>query len=196
MSVHGWRRPSSVTVPTCDAAPAGPRRPSPEASRPAVLAVGLVLAAGFAACGFAGGPTPEGSFAPPAGPSSVTGSPLETRVPRTTWVLTSGTVRGRPILLLPDHPITLVMGATELSGTSACNSYWARLERTGPNLRFTDIVATVMRCGDDVMVSDEAFLAALPLVTRIDDQSHDVLVLEGAEVRLLFSPASVEVVGG
>lgn len=61
----------------------------------------------------------------------------------------------------------------------------------------THIVATVMDCGDDaVMAADEAYLAAVPRVTRLDDSRRDELVLEGPGLRLVFRPAPLEEQGG
>lgn len=160
-----------------------------------VHAAGVVLAAGLAGCGLAGPPTTMGPSGP-AGLSSDAGRSPETPAPPPTWVLTSGIVRGRPIPLLPDHPITLVLTATELFGVSTCNSYWADLERSGPNIRLANIRTTIMDCGNELMPADEAFLTASPLVTRIDDGHPKALVLEGPGVRFLFEPAPIEAEDG
>ncbi len=107
-----------------------------------------------------------------------------------TWVLQEGSYRGQRLPLLADHPITLVLGARELSGASTCNQYWADVEMSDGSVHLTNIVATAMDCGADVMDSDIAFLDALPAINLIDDAHPDILVLTGPELELRFSPAS------
>jgi heat shock protein HslJ len=158
-----------------------------------VAGVVFAIGVGLVSCTLAR-TAPDGAPSAPPGMTSpeVRPSP-EAPAARTTWVLTSATLRGRPIPLLPDHPITLVLGARELSGVSACNSYWADLQRADGSLRLSNIRTTIMRCqGDAVMATDELFLDAIPLVREIDDGSPDRLVLEGPEVRLVFAPLPVE----
>lgn len=76
---------------------------------------------------------------------------------------------------------------------SACNSYWADLQRVDGTLRLGNVRATIMRCEEDeVMATDELFRDAIPLVRAIDDGSPDRLVLEGPEVRLVFAPLPVD----
>ncbi len=107
------------------------------------------------------------------------------------WVLQEGRFRGQRLPLLADRPITLVLGVSELSGASTCNQYWADVEMSDGSVHLTNIVATAMDCGAEVMESDIAFLDALPAINLIDDSRPDILVLEGPELELRFSPASV-----
>lgn len=174
---------------------AGPGQPGAGAVRFRHHASLVAFVAVLASCSFAGPPATGGpsSFSP----STDARSPVDTDTGRTTWVLVSGTIQGRPIPLLPDHPITLVVTGSQLSGASACNSYWADVERSDHAVRLTNIVTTAMDCGDgEVMAADEAYLSVVPLVTRIADASPDRLVLEGPGVRLEFRPAPLEGQGG
>jgi heat shock protein HslJ len=107
-----------------------------------------------------------------------------------TWVLIDASFRGQPLPLLAERPITLVLGASKLSGASTCNQYWADVLISDGSVHLTNIVATAMDCGADVNDSDMAFLDALPATTRIDDSRPDMLVLTGPELELRFSPAS------
>ncbi len=176
---------------------AGPGQPGAGALRFRHHASLVAFVAVLASCSFAGPPATDGpsSFSP--APSTDARSPVDTDTGRATWVLVSGTIQGRPIPLLPDHPITLVVTGSQLSGASACNSYWADVERSDHAVRLTNIVTTAMDCGDgEVMAADEAYLSVVPLVTRIDDASPDRLVLEGPGVRLEFRPAPLEGQGG
>ncbi|HWP63557.1 MAG TPA: META domain-containing protein [Candidatus Binatia bacterium] len=155
------------------------------------------MVAVLASCTSGGSPATLGPSSSSPAPSTDAGSSGDTDTGRTTWVLASGTIDGRSIPLLPDRPITLVLTVQQLSGVSACNAYWADLERSDGAVRLTHIVATTMDCRDEaVMAADEAYLAAVPRVTRLDDSRHDELVLEGSGVRLVFRPAPLEEQGG
>ncbi len=153
----------------------------------AVLAVGLI----FAGC------TPQAASTsvepsaspPPAASPSQGGETTESPSPTVEWVLESGTFRGSPLPLLPDHPITLVVTERELTGVAPCNQYWADIERSGDDIVVRESRASAMGCGDPLDATEEAFLAALPEVTHIDESRPDELVLEGPEVELRFKPS-------
>ena len=127
-----------------------------------------------------------GSDSPEITPERGTPEPSDS----VTWVLIDASFRGQRLPLLAERPITLVLGASELSGASTCNQYWADVLISDGNVHLTNIVATAMDCGAEVSESDIAFLNALPAITRIDDSRPDFLILTGPELELRFSPAS------
>lgn len=126
---------------------------------------------------------------PPAASPSEGGRTTESPSPAVEWVLESGTFRGSPLPLLLDHPITLVVSDRELTGVAPCNRYWADIERSGEDIVVRESRASAMGCGDPRDATEEAFLAALPTVTHIDDSRPDELVLEGPDAELRFGPS-------
>ena len=87
----------------------------------------------------------------------------------------------------------MVVGISRLTGTAACNGYTVFFERLNGNVRFESAAAGAQDCaplyGPEVMVSEEAFLSAIPTMTRIDDSRPDVLAIEGPELVLRFVPS-------
>jgi heat shock protein HslJ len=176
---------------------ARPAQPGAVAFRLRYLVSLVAYVAVLGSCSYAGPTTTVVPSSVSPGSSTDASSSGEGQAPGTTWVLESGTVGGGSIPLLPDHPITLVVTGSQLSGASTCNSYWADVERSDHAVRLTNIVTTTMDCGDgEVMAADEAYLSVVPLVTRIDDASPDRLILEGPGVRLEFRRAPLEGQGG
>ena len=104
-------------------------------------------------------------------------------------MLEEGTFRGQTLSLREDHPITLIVEASGLSGASACNRYWADMERSDGTVHLSNIYAQAMDCGDGVMALDEAFLSMVPKISSIDDSDPDVLVVQGPDLILRFKPS-------
>jgi len=148
-----------------------------------------VVAILLVGCGSQVPPSPT----PPSPTPSVAPTAVVTPVPGIEWVLEEGTFRGQPIPLVDGHPVTMVVGISRLTGTAACNGYTVFFERLNGNVRFESAAAGAQDCaplyGPEVMVSEEAFLSAIPTMTRIDDSRPDVLAIEGPELVLRFVPS-------
>lgn len=126
----------------------------------------------LAACGAPGSP---------ATPSAST-----TVDPTGAWQLASATIDGRALELLDDHPITAVIDASSIGGTSACNQYGGRIEVAGAGVVIGNLGATEMACGADaVMALEQAYLAALVRVRAIE-VIDGRLALRGEDVDLRF----------
>lgn len=102
------------------------------------------------------------------------------------WRLQSGTNQGQPIPIVPPGRITLRIDGTTVGGTAACNIYGGTLEVTGTTIMITALSMTEMACQEDVMASEAAYLAALPLVTTVE-RDGSTLVLTGPQVELRFA---------
>ena len=102
------------------------------------------------------------------------------------WKLASGTGPGGQVAVLDDHPITVAIAGSELSGTAACNGYGAQIERavTG-GITIGELGMTAMACEPAVMASESAYTAALSRVDAIELEGER-LVLSGPDVRLEF----------
>lgn len=57
---------------------------------------------------------------------------------------------------LQDHPITLHFKATDLGGSSGCNSYGGQYEVEGTRLQLGDIASTEMACLPQAVMDQEA----------------------------------------
>ena len=137
------------------------RRPS------TILGLGLLLAA----CG--------GTAAAPSSPPAVDVSGV--------WTLDAGTGPDGDLVVLEDHPITFTLEGTEISGTSACNSYGAQIERPiAGGVNVGEIGMTAMACEEPVMTAEGAYVAALSRVSEIVPEGER-LVLRGDSVTLEFS---------
>ena len=103
------------------------------------------------------------------------------------WTLVEGTVSGEPIHALRERGVTLTVDGDEVSGSSACNSYFGTVEIDGSSVRFEGLGGTEMACEPDVMALEQTYLAALADVhsAAIED---DQLVLTGDQVELRFDP--------
>lgn len=107
--------------------------------------------------------------------------------PTGAWELVSATVDGARIELIDDHPVTAVIEASGIAGTSACNQYGGRIQLTGDGIRIEEVGGTLMGCADDVMSLEEAYLAALDRVRAIEILDGQ-LALRGEAVDLRFDP--------
>jgi len=102
-----------------------------------------------------------------------------------TWQLTSGRTRAGEIPLIDDHPVTLIVEASQIGGTAACNSYAARLVNRGGHVAVTDLSMTVAGCEAPILAVETAYIDALSAVTAIQLRD-DALVLTGPDVELRF----------
>lgn len=102
------------------------------------------------------------------------------------WQLQVGTNQGVAIPLVPGSRITLKIDGARVGGSAACNIYGGTLEVTGTAIRISALSMTEMACQDDVMASEAAYLAALPLVTTAARDGSS-LVLSGPQVELRFA---------
>jgi heat shock protein HslJ len=134
--------------------------------------VALVLLTGLvAACGGAGGPTPDPTV------------PAED--PAGAWRLEAGTVSGERIPLVDDAPITLVIEGSEMSGVASCNSYGARIAFANGGIELSELGMTAMGCEEARMAAEAAYVRALDAVDALRLEDTD-LVLTGREVELRF----------
>lgn len=122
-----------------------------------------------------------GADAVPATPTaSAAGDPLGA------WQLVEATVDGRALELLDDHPVTAVVEASSIAGTSACNQYGGRIEIAGDGIRIDELGGTAMACAPElVMDLEQAYLAALGRVRAIE-VIDEQLALRGNGVDLRF----------
>jgi heat shock protein HslJ len=107
------------------------------------------------------------------------------------WVLTSGDVDGTALDLTVDRPVTLTLDGDKVTGSSACNLYFADLTVDGDTVTFGTIGGTEMACQDDVMNLEGRYLAALARITQAA-RAGETLTLTGDGVRLEFGSAPVE----
>lgn len=103
------------------------------------------------------------------------------------WRLVEGTVDGAPIPVDADYPVTFVLDGTQVSGTSACNSYGGEIVVEGGEVRFGDMMMTMMACEEPAMSIETAYHAALGRI-RQATMDGDALVLVGDAVSLRFQP--------
>lgn len=101
------------------------------------------------------------------------------------WQLEAGVLDGRPLPLLVQHPVTMLVEPDRVSGTAACNHYGAQLQQAGASFRLAELGGTAMGCEPAVMDLETAVLRALGRVTtaaRVDGR----LLLSGPGVELRF----------
>lgn len=107
------------------------------------------------------------------------------------WLLTSGTVAGRPLAVQPDHPVTFVVErrGEKLSagGQSACNHYATEITASGSSIQIRGSESTAMGCPGPVQALESAYHQALGDVTDFA-QTPDRLRLTGPAVNLEFEP--------
>lgn len=123
-----------------------------------------------------------GSDAVPATPPASTpeGDPLGA------WQLVDATVDGRALELLAEHPVTAVVEASSIAGTSACNQYGGRIQLTGDGIRIDELGGTEMGCAPEaVMTLEQDYLAALGRVRAIE-VIDEKLALRGPGVDLRY----------
>ena len=104
------------------------------------------------------------------------------------WQLSSGSVDGAAIPLLPGSPVTLNVTGTEIGGNSGCNSYGGHFTLDGSSISIGDLVSTLMMCTPEAMAVETPFTNALPEVDTVAIEDGE-LVLTGPGIELRFSPA-------
>ncbi|HEX6207240.1 MAG TPA: META domain-containing protein [Actinomycetota bacterium] len=101
------------------------------------------------------------------------------------WQLKSGTLRGDPVPIVPDHRIMLTIEGREFGGRAACNLYGGTIRIEGDAVALTEIAQTEMGCPPPIMASEKAYMAALPLVDTVRREGS-ILTLSGPETILRF----------
>lgn len=102
------------------------------------------------------------------------------------WQLSSGSLNGQSVPVLEEHPITLTISGSNISGTAACNRYGGRFEMREGRLTIQDLAMTAMGCEEPVAAAEAAYSAALGSVDALA-RDGDELVLTGPDVELLFT---------
>ena len=103
------------------------------------------------------------------------------------WTLVAATANGTPFHLDDTHPITLTFHGSDVSGTSACNSYSGKVHAEGMAVGFSPLGGTEMACTPrSVMDLEQAYLTAMQSVDTAK-RDADRLTLTGGEVELSFS---------
>jgi heat shock protein HslJ len=96
--------------------------------------------------------------------------------------------------LAPQPEITLVFDGERISGSSACNRYFAGVKETGElpgDLHISEIGGTRMACPEEVMTLENRYLEALGSVTRYSFMAGKLALSwrkNGASGTLLFIP--------
>lgn len=108
------------------------------------------------------------------------------------WLLESGTLDGEEIPLLASHPVTMILGAGQISGTAACNGYGGEYLVSGSAFEIPEgLAVTEMACSPpEVMEIERQFLDAL-LAADSFAIEEGRLVLRGARSELVFVPLEV-----
>ena len=84
-----------------------------------------------------------------------------------------------------DHPITMSIVGTEVSGRAACNAYFGKVVVNESAVGFGDLGATAMACETVAMEAERTFLSSLEIVESFEYRG-DQLVLAGASNELVF----------
>lgn len=101
------------------------------------------------------------------------------------WQLQAGTNQGQPVPIVAGSKITLNVDGTKAGGSAACNMYGGTIKVQGTSVAISALSMTEMACQENLMVSEAAYLAALPRVTTAT-RSGNSLVLSGPEVELRY----------
>jgi heat shock protein HslJ len=114
------------------------------------------------------------------------------------WTLVAATANGTPLHLDDTHPVTLTFDGTDVSGTSACNSYsgtvqvedhaedHAEDQAEDMAVGFSPLGGTEMACMPrSVMDLEQAYLRAMQSVVTARREA-DRLTLTGGDVELSF----------
>ncbi len=136
---------------------------------PAYMIIAAVLT--LVACGSEG----PGGSAQPGG--SLTGE----------WTMAEATVDGEPFDLSADRAVSLTVAGADVSGSSACNTYFGAVTVDGSAVQFTGLGGTEVACEEPLMALESAYLAALDRVREAADDGAQ-LMLTGAGVELRFDP--------
>lgn len=121
---------------------------------------------GLCACGV-------GSTATPTTPVDLQGA----------WELVEGHGPGGEVPIFDGARISLVVAATQVSGTSACNQYGGTVAIAGDQVQFSGLAVTEMACAEPIMASEAAFWEAFGGVTAAV-RDGDSLTLGGPEAEL------------
>jgi heat shock protein HslJ/membrane-bound inhibitor of C-type lysozyme len=99
------------------------------------------------------------------------------------WVATE--IAGAPLAEGVEVTLAFDTAGARISGTSACNRYFAGFALTGEGLSFDPAAGTMMACPDDLMAVERAFLDLLPTVSRFDVTEAGDLVLYAGDAAVL-----------
>lgn len=148
--------------------------------RPLAVSAAMFL---LVACG-GGAAGPTGSTGtPPA--SEEPGGSISPIGPEGEWRLVAGTVDGAPLVLAEDHPVTLSVDTSSVSGQSACNHYFGDFGVVDGRVSLTNLGGTEIACEEPAMTLETAYLKGLAAVQGATVNS-DSLVLAGPGVQLQF----------
>lgn len=101
------------------------------------------------------------------------------------WELTSASVDGEEIVLVPSHPVTMTFKGNEVNGTASCNGYGGTFERDGSSIAFGNLAMTEMACAPPgTMTAEAMFASGLAGVERVEVDGG--LTLSGPGVELVF----------
>jgi heat shock protein HslJ len=100
----------------------------------------------------------------------------------TSWTLTDlgGTA------LAPDAPATLRFTATEVAGTSGCNTFGGTYMTGGDAISFGALAANAIGCPGPVMTQEQAYFAALD-AAQVYAVEGDTLTLRGPSRSISFA---------
>lgn len=102
------------------------------------------------------------------------------------WVLTSATIDGAPLTLLPDWRVTMTVDGNQITGRAACNSYFGEVDLSDGGFAVGGVGQTEMACEPQVMEVEAAFTGALTRVATAT-RSGATLTLAGDDVTLEFA---------
>ena len=141
--------------------------------RPRVLTLILTVALFAAACGSDTTSVTADGADPATGPDG-------------DWVLSSATLAGDDLALVPDHRVTMNIDGATIGGTAACNGYGGTIDYSEDALRIGELSWTEMGCAPDVMALESAVLTAL-LAVDDWDRTGTTLRLTGPDTVLTFA---------
>ena len=133
----------------------------------------LVLAVALAGCAGAGS-SPSVSVSPvdPAAPAGLEGR----------WK--ASTVAGQPVV--PGHEPTATFSATEVNGTTGCNSYGGGYTYAGGAITFGPMRMTLMACIGPIGEVEGRFTAAMTGATTATVDALGHLVIDGTAGSIVF----------
>lgn len=88
-----------------------------------------------------------------------------------------------------EYPITLSIAGGEVSGNSACNSYFGTVVIDGATVSFDGLGGTAMGCAPAVMEAETIYMSALASAETFLS-TGDRLTLSGATTELVFEPVA------
>jgi len=144
----------------------------------------VVLALFLAGCAGNAPAAPQG----PAATQPV--APAGTDLADTKWKLVD---MGGPAATMPalgDANVTLEFADGRVGGNSGCNTYGGGYELANGQIKFGEMLSTMMACDEDRMLVESSYLAALQSAARIE-LAQDVLTIyfgdPAAGARLVFN---------